>query len=468
MKFARPRRAVNGQPSGSSRRAAGVSARRPAAWLAGALVVLALATLAAARKALPFHAWYYHWAWYPTLLALASGYALRARRRALSPTLAISLLFWSAPLWFLFETINLRVANWYYVLAAEDRLARILGAFTAFATVLPAIYLVHRWVESLGIARDCRGPALPLHRHSGWLVAAGLALLGVALWQPRIFFPLIWGFLTLVLEPWNHRRDPERSLLGDLARGRYDRLLQLLLAGAIVGLLWESFNALAGTRWIYTVPGLEGSKLFEMPLPGFLGFPVFALDCFVAYQALVNARLAVPGWERRFVPASGGPGLRFAMRPAVAGAGMAAVGFGVLVSLGMERWTIDSTYPGLGSLPGATAEEESALRAAGVQSVPQLAAHGAGWLTGKGWEPARASELAAAADLAMLRGIGVENAAALISAGIGDACGLARADPGAVSGAVRQARTDPRAGYPPRVRVWVRSAARVCPVDRDD
>jgi hypothetical protein len=308
--FARPRRSVNRVD-----------------WLVAAiaaLAVLGFATTAAAQQRPPFYGWYYHWAWYSLLIALGSFYFLSTGRAAGSARLWLSLLFWSAPLWFAFELINLRIANWYYVFAANSFAVRILGAFTAFATVLPAIYLVHRWVERIGFAEGLRGPRFQLSSHARGIMAAGFGFLALALWRPGLFFPLVWGFPALVLEPWNYRRARQTSLLADLELGRYDRarqtslladlelgryerLVRLLAAGAIVGLIWEAFNALSGTRWIYTVPGLEGNKLFEMPLPGFLGFPVFALDCFVAYQALVNTRLAAAGW--------GAPGVEPELRP---------------------------------------------------------------------------------------------------------------------------------------------------------
>jgi hypothetical protein len=393
---------------------------------------------------------------------------------ACSRFFAISLLFWSASLWFFFELVNFRLANWYYVFAAEGRPARVLGAFTAFATVLPAIYLSYRWAQRLGVARGWAGPALPLSRHSAALVGAGFTLLVLALWQPRLFFPLVWGFLTLVLEPWNYRQAPERSLLADLEHGRYERIVQVLVAGAVVGLAWEAFNSLAGARWMYTVPGLEGHKLFEMPLPGFLGFPVFALDCFVVYQALVNAGFAVPGWGVSFEeapPAGSGTGVTaLASRStATATARSAAVAtalvFGALVALGMERWTIDSTYPALEALPGITPGELRSLQAAGVRSVETLSSAGVDLLSEHGMEVDRATDLVATAGLTALRGMGAENAAALRSAGMPTVCALARADAATVSRAVRAVRTDPRAGSPPRVRVWIRSAARTCAAD---
>ena len=49
------------------------------------------------------------------------------------------------------------------------------------------------------------------------------------------------------------------------------------------GLLWECWNYWARTKWVYTVPVPPDIKIFEMPLAGYLGFPVFAVECFVMY-----------------------------------------------------------------------------------------------------------------------------------------------------------------------------------------
>ena len=463
MQFARSRRSVN---HGAVDVATGAK-RGSVVGLCGAFALLVLATLAASRGVQPFHGWTFHWAWYPTLLVLHFGYLLHTGRSPASAQLAVSLWFWSAPLWFLFEAVNFRLANWYYVFAVTGPAIRAFAAFTAFATVLPALYLVYRWAQRLGIAAGWTGPRLPLHRHLGWVVSAGLACLVLALLLPRVFFPLAWVFLTLLLEPWNYRRAPERSLLGDLEHGRYDRLVQLLVAGAAVGLLWEAFNSVAGARWIYTVPGFEGHKLFEMPLPGFLGFPVFALECFVAYQALVGAGLAAEGWASRYLKGEEPHG---GLRPSSLGSRLitgvacaAAVVFGVVVSSGMSWWTIDSEYPELESLPGATAEEINDLRAAGIGSVHELVVADRPALAARGLEGGRIARMIAVAELVLLRGIGTENADALGAAGIRSPCDLARADPAVVSAAIRATRLDPHAGSPPRVRVWLRSAGRVCP-----
>src|SRR5690606_38054503 len=126
------------------------------------------------------------------------------------------------------------------------------------------------------------------------LQIAGVVMMVLVLAFPRYCFPLVWGATTLFVEPIVYRRAADRSLLGDLAQGRPGRLYRLLLGGAAIGLLWELYNIRARMKWIYTVPGLEEVKLFEMPVLGFFGFPPFAIECFVLWQALVVAGVAVP------------------------------------------------------------------------------------------------------------------------------------------------------------------------------
>jgi hypothetical protein len=54
-----------------------------------------------------------------------------------------------------------------------------------------------------------------------------------------------------------------------------------LVAGAICGLLWEFWNFWALTKWVYDIPYVGWLKVFEMPILGFLGFPPFAVECYV-------------------------------------------------------------------------------------------------------------------------------------------------------------------------------------------
>src|SRR5207245_10691856 len=85
-----------------------------------------------------------------------------------------------------------------------------------------------------------------------------------------------------LLDPINRRLDLP-SFTGDLARGYRARLYSFLFSGWVCGWLWEFWNYWANAKWLYTFPMFQKWKIFEMPAPGYLGFPVFALECFAMY-----------------------------------------------------------------------------------------------------------------------------------------------------------------------------------------
>ena len=66
------------------------------------------------------------------------------------------------------------------------------------------------------------------------MIALGLACLVLPLLWPDVFFPLTWGSLVFLLEPWN-RRHARRSFLRDLEAGEAGPFLRTLLAGLICG-----------------------------------------------------------------------------------------------------------------------------------------------------------------------------------------------------------------------------------------
>jgi hypothetical protein len=295
-----------------------------------------MAGAAAGRE--PFATWLYPLAWYPTLYLMDAAVASRGGRFFLLGRAAFlaSALLWSIPFWLLFELFNLRLENWHYVFLPRDPVARWSGIALSFATVIPAVLTSERLLRALGVAR---GAHLPRLRVSPGLARslqiAGVAMLLLPLIWPGLFFPLVWGGVVLVVDPWVWGRDPARSLLGDLERGEPGRIARLLAGGLAIGLLWETFNAVARAKWIYTVPGMEDLKLFEMPVLGFLGFPFFALEAFAVWQALVVAGLAVP--------AEGTSGS--ASRPVVVAAALLAAAFSVATIAAMHRQTIASLAP---------------------------------------------------------------------------------------------------------------------------
>jgi len=427
-------------------------------FLPGAAVAAGLLSLAGATVGLnlgiePFTAWYYQFAWYSLLLALdglvaltgAAGhrgeFLLLSRRSHLA-----SVLGWSAAIWFFYELWNLRLQNWYYVNLPHNAGVRWSANAIAFATVLPALFLVATLLRQAGLASSSRSrPFAVSARLLRNVRITGAVLVVLVLGWPRYFFPLVWGATTLLVEPWVCERAPDRSLLHDLAAGRPGRLFRLLAAGGVVGFLWELLNIGARVKWIYTVPFFEQFKLFEMPLPGFLGFPPFAVECFVLWQALVVLGLAMPR-QGQMRP------LRVRWRWAGA---VAAIVFSGLVCVGMDARTVGSLQPRLSDL-GVNASQlqeqgYDAFRLA--ESPPAVIAHlsnvdealAAGWV-----ERAR---------LATMRGIGAEGVQALAAVGITTLEGLAAANPAQLVAALE--RSTGRDVVAARVRVWVRGARRL-------
>ena len=120
------------------------------------------------------------------------------------------------------------------------------------------------------------------------IFATAVALLGavgaiVPLLYPSPWFaPLIWLSFIFLFDPVNALRG-QPSISNDLSHGDWRRLWSLLLSGLLCGVLWEFWNYWAISKWTYTVPFLGDLKIFEMPVLGFLGFPPFAVECWVMY-----------------------------------------------------------------------------------------------------------------------------------------------------------------------------------------
>jgi hypothetical protein len=244
-------------------------------------------------------------AWTGYLLFIdAAVWSLRGESRLGStPRHFLSLAFWSVPLWLIFEAYNLRLENWAYVGLPESLLVQCFGSVWSFATIWPAILETADFLEALGLFRPPAARRLKLSRstHLG-IVLVGLASVTVPMLVPqsagRYLFGAVWVGFILLLDPLNcHAKG--RSLLRDLEAGSTSTLYSLPISGLICGILWEFWNYWATAKWVYVFPILQGWKVFEMPLPGYLGFPAFALECFVMYEFLRTLRRWLLKVQRR-------------------------------------------------------------------------------------------------------------------------------------------------------------------------
>jgi hypothetical protein len=212
-------------------------------------------------------------------LALARGSSPCAR----SPRGFVRLFLVSLPLWWLFELANARLGNWEYV--GRERFSDLeyaLFGSLSFSTVVPAVLLCAEWARGARwIERCARGPRLSdSPRLRALLFVLGSAQLAAWIAWPRTCYPLVWTSGVFLLEPLLLARG-RRGLVSDLARGDWRPWMALWAGGLLCGFFWELWNVRSYPRWIYHVPGFDEPKLFEMPLPGYLGYLPFAL---VVYQ----------------------------------------------------------------------------------------------------------------------------------------------------------------------------------------
>ncbi|MDE3100121.1 MAG: hypothetical protein KGJ88_11670 [Verrucomicrobiota bacterium] len=194
----------------------------------------------------------------------------------------ILLFILSAPVWWLFELINLRAANWEYLGAnVFTPLEYNALCALAFSTVMPAVFETAEWVCSFRRVRSLPpGARVPDSRAVAIaLFAAGFVMLVLLLLQPRLFYPFTWISLFALLEPVN-RALGRPHLLHWLDRGDWRPVLCLSLGALICGFFWEMWNYWSWPKWVYHVPGADFLRVFEMPILGYGGYIPFGLELF--------------------------------------------------------------------------------------------------------------------------------------------------------------------------------------------
>ena len=179
----------------------------------------------------------------------------------------------------------MRPQNWTSVGVPKGGPEALLGYAWAFATIWPGIFETADLVEAFGWFRKARPIEISL-RAEKILAGIGAVMLVLPVVLPQrigaYLFALVWLGFVLLLDPLNRWRGWP-SILGDLRAGRRGRLWSLLISGWVCGWLWEFWNYWATAKWHYIFPMFQQWKIFEMPAPGFFGFPPFALECFTMY-----------------------------------------------------------------------------------------------------------------------------------------------------------------------------------------
>lgn len=266
------------------------------------MIALGLAIMIASEVATlagiePFASWNTPMCWTGFILC-ADAMVFRARGNSWirsSPREFAALTLASIPLWLVFEGYNLVIRNWTYVGLPENPALRTFGYAWSFATIWPAIFeggelmavLRAGQAERAGGAGPITHTGHPADRARPALRALSIAAGALMLVSPflvsgnvaRYMAAPVWLGFIFLLDPINTRLGAE-PMMPD---GRADRVINLALSGLLCGVLWEFWNYWSHAKWHYTVPIMEHIRIFEMPVPGYLGFPAFALECFTMY-----------------------------------------------------------------------------------------------------------------------------------------------------------------------------------------
>lgn len=410
----------------------------------------------------PLYTYFFSFAWWPYILWIDGWVYWRTGQSLLMthPRAFVAAAFWSIACWCLYEAFNFRLQNWYYVMTPEPAWAYRLNYAVGFATVFPGLFETAALLSSFGVFEHWRTPSFAVTPCLlGTLFVSGLLATVLPLLWPLLFFPLIWMSMALLWEPLVYQWQGQ-SLLAELARGEPRRFAILLTAGAINGGLWEGWNVLPRTGWIYTVPWLDWCHVFEMPLAGYLGFPLLAIECAVLWSILGCCQLTGA------VPTTPTARAVFSHRRLLLSL-LGALVWIVLVFAGIHRWTSSSHHATLAALPGITAPEVATCEAAGlhypyelVLSVKQRG------LTRVATELRFPSErlhaLYEASHLSEFRGIGVRNLRLLQAAGITRIEELAAQESASFTAKLQHLGEDHgiRPPYERQVRGWITAAQR--------
>lgn len=239
----------------------------------------------------PFQYFFYLISWWSYIIFIETVLVIRTTKfLTLNKNLPFLVIISSA-FWCIFELINLRIENWFYINLPANLYQRWAGYLLAYGSVIPAICGTKELIYNLLGEIRVRPRSCP--RYPRYTIPAGFASLLATLVFPRYCFPLVWIFLFLMLDGYNYRKG-YFSFVKDWEGGSAKHLVATVFSGLVCGILWEMWNFWTISKWIYTVPFFENLKIFEMPVPGYLGFPVFAIET----VALANALQGIKVYEK--------------------------------------------------------------------------------------------------------------------------------------------------------------------------
>jgi hypothetical protein len=202
----------------------------------------------------------------------------------------IGLFLISAPVWWLFELLNLHTRNWIYLgTDVFSSLQYFFWTTLSFSTVIPAVFGSAELVASFTFLKRLKpGPIIGTGKltTSAFFILGWIMLISMLIW-PTIFFPFLWLSLYFILEPLNIWLG-NRSLAYWTQSGDWRPVISLWLGVLLTAFFWEMWNYYSFPKWIYHVPWGDWLHIFEMPSLGYGGYLPFALELYALYHLIVG------------------------------------------------------------------------------------------------------------------------------------------------------------------------------------
>jgi hypothetical protein len=229
-----------------------------------------------------------HWGFFPLWLGYCLIVDALVKKRCGTSLLTrsqqkyLGLFLISAPSWWLFELFNSHLGNWQYVGKEQfTTLEYTLFETLSFSTVIPAVFGTAELVSSFTWIKKIK-LLISLKPSSKTLLtffSLGIFLLIAILKWPDIFYPFVWITAFFLIEPFNFKAGFS-SLLSFTASKNWQPIFSLFVGCLTCGFFWEMWNFYSYPKWIYHLPHVHAPKLFEMPLPGYVGYIPFSFELF--------------------------------------------------------------------------------------------------------------------------------------------------------------------------------------------
>lgn len=245
-----------------------------------AVFIIGLLSLIFAKA--EFSLFTYSFLWWGLLLLIDN---INLRRWGSSPISQNSKSFWlvivplSIIYWLYFEFANFYFLQWSYIVPSENTGLFLASTAIAFATVIPAV-IEFTWLFIGSI------PNFAINRkYALTMIVFGILFLALPFFSQQFLLnQLMWIAPFLIFIPFIKGNQLFTNKI----------LFQIAIAGLITGIFWEGMNFWSATKWQYLIL-LNLPHLFEMPLPGYLGFIPFAFSTFAIY--LLAMKFIKPDWR---------------------------------------------------------------------------------------------------------------------------------------------------------------------------